>query len=125
MGDRKPPEDQVARRSVLGGLAASLAAGVAFTAGALAPKAARAATAPAEVPSIPGYDWSKHAWAFGVDATKCIGCLRCVEACKKEKALVFGDLEDPNSEVSQLLRSHPSIQRKPHLGTRPQVYYIL
>jgi molybdopterin-containing oxidoreductase family iron-sulfur binding subunit len=48
----------------------------------------------------------------------------CVEACK-EKALVFGDLEDPNSEVRDLLRTHPSIQRKPQLGTRPQVYYIL
>ena len=33
---------------------------------------------------MPGYDWSKHHWAFGVDATKCIGCLRCVEACKAE-----------------------------------------
>jgi Fe-S-cluster-containing dehydrogenase component len=32
----------------------------------------------------PGYDWTKHQWAFGVDATKCIGCLRCVEACKIE-----------------------------------------
>jgi Fe-S-cluster-containing dehydrogenase component len=30
------------------------------------------------------YDWTKHQWGFGVDATKCIGCLRCVEACKKE-----------------------------------------
>jgi len=49
----------------------------------------------------------------------------CVEACKEQKALVFGDLEDPNSEVRQLLRKHPGIQRKPQLGTRPQVYYIL
>ncbi|HXE50932.1 MAG TPA: 4Fe-4S dicluster domain-containing protein [Ramlibacter sp.] len=32
----------------------------------------------------PDYDWTKHQWAFGVDATKCIGCLRCVEACKTE-----------------------------------------
>ncbi len=32
----------------------------------------------------PGYDWTKRRWAFGVDATKCIGCLRCVEACKRE-----------------------------------------
>ncbi|MDH3288747.1 MAG: 4Fe-4S dicluster domain-containing protein [Betaproteobacteria bacterium] len=30
------------------------------------------------------YDWTRHQWAFGVDATKCIGCLRCVEACKRE-----------------------------------------
>jgi len=32
----------------------------------------------------PDYDWTKHQWAFGVDATQCIGCLRCVEACKRE-----------------------------------------
>ncbi|HEU4922106.1 MAG TPA: 4Fe-4S binding protein, partial [Burkholderiales bacterium] len=32
----------------------------------------------------PDYDWTKRQWAFGVDATKCIGCLRCVEACKVE-----------------------------------------
>src|ERR1017187_3607533 len=30
------------------------------------------------------YDWTNHQWGFGVDATKCIGCLRCVEACKRE-----------------------------------------
>jgi Fe-S-cluster-containing dehydrogenase component len=30
------------------------------------------------------YDWTQHQWAFGVDANKCIGCLRCVEACKRE-----------------------------------------
>ncbi|MEI7448706.1 MAG: 4Fe-4S dicluster domain-containing protein [Desulfomonile sp.] len=48
----------------------------------------------------------------------------CVESCK-DKALVFGDLEDPNSEVRDILRKNPSIQRKPHLGTRPEIYYIL
>ncbi len=47
----------------------------------------------------------------------------CVEACK-EKALVFGDMEDPNSEVRELLRKNPTIRRKAHLGTNPQVYYI-
>jgi len=31
-----------------------------------------------------GYDWNQHRWAFAVDATRCIGCLRCVEACKRE-----------------------------------------
>jgi Fe-S-cluster-containing dehydrogenase component len=34
------------------------------------------ATAARQPPAIPGYDWSKHSWAFGVDAEKCIGCLR-------------------------------------------------
>ncbi len=33
------------------------------------------------------YDWTKHQWGFGVDATKCIGCLRCVEACKNENSV--------------------------------------
>jgi len=33
---------------------------------------------------VPDYDWTKHRWAYAVDATKCIGCLRCVEACKRE-----------------------------------------
>ena len=32
----------------------------------------------------PEYDWTEHRWAYGIDATKCIGCLRCVEACKAE-----------------------------------------
>ena len=48
----------------------------------------------------------------------------CVEACK-EKALVFGDLEDPDSEVRQLLGSHFSIRRKATLGTKPEVYYLV
>ena len=34
--------------------------------------------------STKDYDWTKYQWGFGVDATKCIGCLRCVEACKTE-----------------------------------------
>jgi len=48
----------------------------------------------------------------------------CVEACQ-EKALVFGDLENPDSEARELLRSHFTIRRKPELGTGPQVYYIV
>lgn len=48
----------------------------------------------------------------------------CVEACEA-KALVFGDLDDPNSEVRQLLKSNYSIRRKPTLGTQPEVYYIV
>jgi Fe-S-cluster-containing dehydrogenase component len=30
--------------------------------------------------------WTKHRY-FGVDATRCIGCLRCVEACKTENGV--------------------------------------
>jgi molybdopterin-containing oxidoreductase family iron-sulfur binding subunit len=51
----------------------------------------------------------------------------CVEACRKEGvgALAFGDLEDPNSAVSRILRERHSLQRKPALGTEPQVYYTV
>jgi molybdopterin-containing oxidoreductase family iron-sulfur binding subunit len=48
----------------------------------------------------------------------------CVEACK-EKALVFGDLADRNSEVRALLRERYSIRRKPELGTQPEIYYLV
>jgi len=47
----------------------------------------------------------------------------CVEV--SEGILTFGDLDDPESEVSQLLKEHFSIRRKPNLGTRPSVYYIV
>ena len=49
----------------------------------------------------------------------------CVEATGDTKAMVFGDLNDPNSEVSQVLRAHFTIQRKPSLGTMPSVFYII
>jgi Fe-S-cluster-containing dehydrogenase component len=48
----------------------------------------------------------------------------CVQACPA-KAMVFGDLRDPNAEVRQLLQSGYSIRRKPALGTQPQVFYIV
>jgi Fe-S-cluster-containing dehydrogenase component len=48
----------------------------------------------------------------------------CVMACE-EKALVFGDVEDPKSEVRQLLDRKFTIRRRAELGTKPQVYYIL
>lgn len=51
----------------------------------------------------------------------------CVEAANKikENALIFGDLDDANSEVRKLLRSRYSIRRKPELGTGPNIYYIV
>lgn len=38
-------------------------------------------------PKIPNYNWTQHKWAFGVDADRCIGCLRCIEACKMENSV--------------------------------------
>jgi len=48
----------------------------------------------------------------------------CVEACP-DKCLVFGDLEDPGSEVRHLLEKRHAIRRKPGLGTQPEVYYLV
>src|SRR3974390_2627267 len=78
------------RREFLRWLGRALACGAAAVAANSVTQRADAApehaagTRGAPSPEIPGYDWSKHRWAFGVDATKCIGCLRCVEACKTE-----------------------------------------
>jgi molybdopterin-containing oxidoreductase family iron-sulfur binding subunit len=48
----------------------------------------------------------------------------CVEACTAG-ALIFGDVGDPHSRVRKLLEARHTIRRKPGLGTRPQVYYIV
>ncbi len=47
----------------------------------------------------------------------------CSEACPA-KARIFGDLDDPNSEVSKLLKEHDSFRLQEDLGTEPRVYYI-
>ncbi|MBI9074790.1 MAG: 4Fe-4S dicluster domain-containing protein [Desulfatibacillum sp.] len=48
----------------------------------------------------------------------------CVEACEHGE-MVFGDLNDPESEINKVLRNNYTIQRKPEAGTKPQVYYIV
>jgi Fe-S-cluster-containing dehydrogenase component len=48
----------------------------------------------------------------------------CVAACK-EKALVFGDMEDSRSDIRLLLDKRFNLRRWAHLGTAPQIYYIL
>lgn len=47
----------------------------------------------------------------------------CVEA--SNGAILFGDLEDPASEVRQALKTNYTVRRKPGLGTSPSVYYII
>jgi molybdopterin-containing oxidoreductase family iron-sulfur binding subunit len=51
----------------------------------------------------------------------------CVDACEKANcgALIFGDVGDPASPVSALLRTTNVARRKPGLGTAPHVFYIL
>ena len=63
---------------------------------------------------------------------KCIFCVHrvekgeepaCVEACA-QNARHFGDLDDPQSEVSRLRASKHAFSLLKDLGTDPSVYYI-
>ncbi len=52
----------------------------------------------------------------------------CVDACTadgNEGVLIFGDLNDPESNVSEALRTANTIRRKPNLGTAPHIFYIV
>jgi len=53
----------------------------------------------------------------------------CVEAAARvpggEGALTFGDVADPDSEVSRILREKNTVCRRVALGTGPNVYYIV
>lgn len=47
----------------------------------------------------------------------------CVDACPSQ-ARIFGDQEDPNSKISQVLKAQKSFRLKEEEGTRPNVHYV-
>lgn len=47
----------------------------------------------------------------------------CVNVCPVN-ARTFGDLKDPNSQVSRLIANNPTIILREELGTKPSVLYI-
>jgi tetrathionate reductase subunit B len=64
---------------------------------------------------------------------KCTFCVQrifdgrlpaCVETCPT-KVRVFGDLNDPKSEVSKLLVENPYRVEKPEMGTKPFLFYLV
>ena len=47
----------------------------------------------------------------------------CVNTCQA-RALTFGDLDDPDSNVNQLIRKHNGFQLRTEYGTDPSVWYV-
>jgi len=47
----------------------------------------------------------------------------CVERCPSD-ARIFGDLNDPNSNVNKILSKYRPMRLKEHEGTEPKVYYV-
>ena len=91
---------------------------------------------PDGLPLSPYEEFAKREWeeksGVGV-ATKCDFCRdriaegrdpACVEACPA-KARTFGDLDDPDSEVSFLIKRYRGEVLNPELGNRPKVYYLV
>jgi Fe-S-cluster-containing dehydrogenase component len=65
-------------------------------------------------------------------ADKCTFCIHrveqglepaCVAVCPT-RCMHFGDLDDPNSEVTRLLASRRNQALLPEAGTRPQIFYL-
>ncbi len=50
---------------------------------------------------------------------------KCAEVCASSKAMIFGDLNDSDSEIRKVLKENFTIQRSPGLGTHPSVFYIV
>jgi tetrathionate reductase subunit B len=47
----------------------------------------------------------------------------CVVTCF-QRARIFGDLNDPNSEISRLIANNTVSVLRPEMGTKPNVFYI-
>lgn len=79
-------------------------------------------------------EWSEHESPLRFEGTaeKCTFCYHrvssgelpaCVEECPSD-ARIFGDLNDPDSAVSQLVDEYDSWRWKEEEGTDPKVHYI-
>ena len=72
--------------------------------------------------------WSDH-FGYPEKCRLCDGYVQkgeqpaCVEICPVD-ARTFGDLNDENSEISQLIKERRPNALKAHLGTKPKIYYI-
>ncbi len=78
------------------------------------------------------YEAAKYPAHPGGVVMKCNFCMHrvaqglepaCVANCAA-RARTFGDLDDPQSDVSRLIKERGGEQLRPELGTNPSVYYL-
>ena len=90
---------------------------------------------PGDQPLNPLDEYGKKQWVekYGEgSATKCDFCIdrvekgmnpACIDGCPAN-ARFFGDLDDPESEISQLIKTERGFTLAPEFGTKPRVYYL-
>ena len=82
-------------------------------------------------PDWPNKDYPKRSHGVAESCHFCAHLLdqgkrpACVDTCEKigVKALYFGDLKDPDSEISRLILNTPLKRIREDLGTEPKIYY--
>lgn len=75
---------------------------------------------------------ARYVTTHGV-ADKCTLCVHRIEkgqqpACASNcptRSLTFGDINDPDSEISKLLRTRQHKTLEPERGTKPYVFYLI
>ncbi len=85
-----------------------------------------------ENPDWPNTEFPKRSHGVAESCTFCAHLVdrgeqpACVAACASagEGAMAFGNLDDPNSEVSRLVAERPVKRIREDWGTEPKVYYI-
>ncbi|MCI8452908.1 4Fe-4S dicluster domain-containing protein [Enterorhabdus sp. P55] len=95
---------------------------------------------------VRSFNWEEPQFMLGMDlgdedvpahqkhtVEKCTMCYQrvakgqepaCVGACPA-RARIWGDLDDPQSEVSQMIAARSKKQLLPEKGTNPSVYYLV
>ncbi len=82
-----------------------------------------------EITEMEKIGYAKHKVGVVEKCTFCVDLVAkgvepaCVRTCIG-KARFFGDLDDPDSKVSQLIKSRHGTQLLKELGTDPSVYYL-